>query len=119
MKKKDYMVRIKDSQISWTNKGTYKNLQKTINDLLSNEELIQIENSISHLHLIIKEYNHKVPQYSYFVYEEPIFFSLKGTYKNLLKVVNNIPEGEEFFQITTTPTHLHLITRKPKGKTKL
>ncbi|MBD3203927.1 hypothetical protein GF327_06515 [Candidatus Woesearchaeota archaeon] len=117
-KRKDYMIRIKDVPISWTNKGTYKNLQKALNNFLSNEELLQIENSITHLHLIIKEYNHKVPQYSFKVYEEPIFFTLKGTYKNLVKIVNKIPDGEQFFQITTTPTHLHLITKKPEKSRK-
>ena len=114
MEDKDYMIRIKDIPISWTNKGTYKNLQKAINNLLSNEELVQIENSITHLHLIIKEYTHKVQQYSFKVYEERINFTLKGTYKNLAKVVNSMPKGEDFFQITSTPTHLHLITKKPK-----
>ncbi len=111
---KDYLVRIRDIEISWTNKGTYKNLKKEINNLMGNEELIQIESSITSLHLIIKEYDHDVQQYRYNVYDEPIFFTVQGTYKNLSKVVNMIPKGEDFFQITSTPTHIHLITRKPK-----
>ena len=112
--KKDYLIKIRDLPIAWTNQGTYKNLTKELNGLLGNEELLQIENSITHLHLIIKEYTHQVPQYEYKVREEQISFTTKGTYKNLSDVVNNIPEKEEFFQITSTPSHLHLITRKPK-----
>ena len=113
-KKRDYLIRIKDVPIAWTNRGTYKNLQKILNNLLSNEELVEIENSITHLHLIIKEYSKRVQQYTYIVREEPIKFTLNGTYKNLQKVVNSIPDDEEFFQITSTPAHLHLITRKAK-----
>lgn len=109
------MIRIKNIPIAWTNRGTYKNLKKVINNLLSNEELIQIVYSISHLQLVIKEFNKKVPQYSYEVYEEAIKFTLDGTYKNLAHVVNHKYVDEEFFQVTTTPTHLHLITRKLKN----
>jgi len=111
---KDYLIKIKDVEIAWTNKGTFKNLEKTINDLHMNQELIQVENSISHMHIIIKEHTKKTKQFKYKVYEEPISFSVKGTYNNLANVVNKIPDDEEFFQIVTTPTHLHLITRKPK-----
>ena len=112
-------IRIKKVAISWTTKGTYKNLSKEINNLLSNEELLQVENSITHIHIVIREYNKKIQQYEFKVYEEPISFTMKGTYKNLLSIIDNMPKGEEFFQITSTPTHLHLITRKKKHKNKV
>jgi len=111
---KNYKIIIRNVSISWTTKGTYKNLGAMLGKLRPDEELFQVEAALDNMHLIIKKYKRKVAQFVYKVYDEHIAFTIDGTYKNLEKILNKIPQEEEFFQITATPTHLHVITRKPK-----
>jgi hypothetical protein len=100
--------------ISWTTKGTYKNIERVINKIPKSEEFVQIDYSITHLHLITRlipdRKKHK--KYKYKIYDEPIFFTQKGTYSNLLKAINKLPKSEKFIQVCTTPTHLHMVTKK-------
>ena len=107
---------IREEPISFTTKGTYKNLQSVLNKMPKNEEFVQIDYSLTHLHLITRKLAKPAEkQFEYKIYDEPISFTMKGTYKNLEKSINKLPKGEEFVQICTTPTHLHMITRKEKG----
>jgi hypothetical protein len=104
---------IRQEAIAWTNKGTYKNLEKVLNNLPKDEEFVQVENSMTHLHLITRKLdksNQKI--YKFIIRSEPISFTLQGTYSNLQKEINKLPKDEEFVQICTTMGHLHLITRK-------
>lgn len=112
----DNKIIIREEPISFTTKGTYKNLQKVLNKMPKDEEFVQIDYSLTHLHLLTRKLKKPAEKaHTYKIYEEPISFTMKGTYKNLQKAINKLPKDEEFMQICTTPTHLHMITRKEKG----
>ena len=108
-------IKIYDEPIAWSNEGTYKNLLKVLNKIPAGEELVQVENSVTHLHVITRALaKGKKRNCEYKIYHEPISFTLKGTYKNLKLAISKLPAGEEFLQICTTPTHLHMVTKKVK-----
>lgn len=105
-------IKIYEEPIAWTVKGTYKNLEKALNKLPKGEELLQVENSITHLHVITRKLpKGETRKVDYKIYDEPISFTLKGTYSNLAQAIKKLPKNQEFIQICTTPTHLHMVCK--------
>ncbi len=111
---KDFVYKVYKEPIKFTTEGTYKNLEKVINNLPKNEEFVQSEATPTHLHLITKKYKKQIPtkRYQFKIIHIRLELTVEGTYKDLQRHLNKVPDAWELVEIESTFLHMHLILRK-------
>jgi hypothetical protein len=116
---KDFVYKVYKEPIKFTTEGTYKNLERVINNLPKNEEFVQSEATPTHLHLITKKYKKQVPKrYQFKIVHIRLELTVEGTYKDLQKHLRKVPDSWELVEIESTFLHMHLILRKELGSGK-